>query len=199
MTINKLTPQLMQEIYEEAVSAECFERENVDSACFDLLCKMDEAGGLSHVVRKLIDMTRAKEVEHLEYLKAQKPVMFIDGDISPSDAEKLAAAIREFGSEPTELFSVESQALRDVTAERQRQQSTKGYSTQQDDTYIGGELAAAAISYIEPMEAESYWPADWHDDSFKPSDYRRNLVKAGALILAEIERIDRQRQSANEQ
>ena len=199
MTINKLTPQLMQEIYEEAVSAECFERENVDSACFDLLCKMDDAGGLSHVVRKLIDMTRAKEVELLEYRKAQKPMMFIDGDISPADAEKLAAAISEFNSESVELFTVESQALRDVTAERQRQQSTKGYSTQQDDTYIGGELAAAAISYIEPMEAESYWPADWHDDSFKPSDYRRNLVKAGALILAEIERIDRQEQAPHEQ
>lgn len=97
------------------------------------------------------------------------------------------------------LMPVQSQALRDVTAERQRQQSTKGYSTQQDDTYIGGELAAAAISYIEPMEAESYWPADWHDDSFKPSDYRRNLVKAGALILAEIERIDRQEQAPHEQ
>lgn len=97
------------------------------------------------------------------------------------------------------LIPVQSQALRDVTAERQRQQSAKGYSTQQDDTYIGGELAAAAISYIEPMEAESYWPADWHDDSFKPSDYRRNLVKAGALILAEIERIDRQEQAPHEQ
>lgn len=69
MTINKLTPQLIQEIYEEAVSAECFERENVDSACFDLLCKMDEAGGLSHVVRKLIDMTRAKDAEIPEYRK----------------------------------------------------------------------------------------------------------------------------------
>lgn len=90
-------------------------------------------------------------------------------------------------------------AERDVAAERKRQQSTKGYSVEQDDTYIGGELAAAAISYIEPMEAESYWPADWHDDSFKPSDYRRNLVKAGALILAEIERIDRQEQAPHEQ
>lgn len=198
MTINTLTTQLMQEIYEEAVSAECFERENVDSACFDLLCKMDEAGGLSHVVRKLIDMTRAKEVELQEYRKTQKPVMFIDGDISPTDAEKLAAAIRDFNSEPVELFTVESPALRDVAAERQRQQSTKGYSVEQDDTYIGGELAAAAISYIEPLEAENYWPADWHDDSFKPSGYRRNLVKAAALLLAEIERIDRQEQATHE-
>ncbi|MGM8557466.1 ead/Ea22-like family protein, partial [Enterobacter hormaechei subsp. steigerwaltii] len=28
-----------------------------------------------------------------------KPVMFIDGDISPADAEKLAAVIREFNEE----------------------------------------------------------------------------------------------------
>ncbi|WP_407223871.1 hypothetical protein [Enterobacter roggenkampii] len=137
--------------------------------------------------------------ELLEYRKAQNPVLFIGGDISPADAEKLAALLRECRGAIPALMQVQSQALRDVTAERQRQQSTKGYSTQQDDTYIGGELAAAAISYIEPMEAESYWPADWHDDSFKPSDYRRNLVKAGALILAEIERIDRQEQTKNDQ
>ena len=85
-----------------------------------------------------------------------------------------------------------TKAINDVIAERQRQQTVKGFSTEQDDTYIGGELAAAAISYIEPMEAASYWPADWHDDSFRPTDYRRNLVKAAALIIAEIERLDRQ-------
>lgn len=79
----------------------------------------------------------------------------------------------------------------DVLAERQRQQSSLGYSIEQDDTYTCFELSAAAICYIEPQEAENYYPADWHDDSFKPSDCRRNLVKAGALILAEIERIDR--------
>lgn len=82
-------------------------------------------------------------------------------------------------------------AIKDVIGERQRQKTTKGYSHEQDDTYIEGELAAAAISYIEPMEAMNYWPADWHDDSFKPSDYRRNLVKAAALLIAEIERYDR--------
>ncbi|AXF77433.1 hypothetical protein LU631_07020 [Erwinia tracheiphila] len=84
-----------------------------------------------------------------------------------------------------------STAINDVIAERQRQHSVKGYSTQHDDTYVGNELAAAAISYIEPMEAENYWPADWHDGCFKPKDYRRNLVKAAALLLAEIERLDR--------
>lgn len=82
-------------------------------------------------------------------------------------------------------------ALRDVIAERQRQISVKGWTPEHDDTYIGCELAAAAISYIEPVEAENYWPADWHDGSFRPSDYRRNLVKATALLVAELDRLDR--------
>ncbi|HFZ8572306.1 TPA: hypothetical protein ACIPFX_004338 [Salmonella enterica subsp. enterica serovar Birkenhead] len=84
-----------------------------------------------------------------------------------------------------------SPAAADVLAERRRQVTVKGWTPEHDDTYIGCELAAAAISYIEPMEAENYWPADWHDDSFRPSDYRRNLVKAMALLLAELERVDR--------
>lgn len=84
-----------------------------------------------------------------------------------------------------------SPAAADVLAERHRQVTVKGWTPEHDDTYIGCELAAAAISYIEPMEAENYWPADWHDGSFRPSDYRRNLVKAVALLLAELERVDR--------
>ncbi|EHF8059020.1 hypothetical protein J3N71_004450 [Salmonella enterica subsp. enterica serovar Oranienburg] len=87
-----------------------------------------------------------------------------------------------------------SPAAADVLAERQRQINVKGWTAEHDDTYIGCELAAAAISYIEPMEAENYWPADWHDSSFRPSDYRRNLVRAAALLLAELERLDRQSQ-----
>jgi hypothetical protein len=67
MTNNNLTDELMQEIYEEAVSAECFERANVDAACFDLLCKTDEAGGLSRTVRVLIDMVRAGRAELEQY------------------------------------------------------------------------------------------------------------------------------------
>lgn len=87
-----------------------------------------------------------------------------------------------------------SPAAADVLAERHRQIVVKGWTPEHDDTYIGCELAAAAISYTEPMEAENYWPADWHDDSFRPSDYRRNLVKAAALLIAELERVDRQSQ-----
>lgn len=84
-----------------------------------------------------------------------------------------------------------NKAVNDVLAERQRQIDVKGWTPEHDDTYVRGELAAAAICYIEPSEADIYWPADWHDGSFRPSNEHRNLVKATALLLAELERLDR--------
>lgn len=130
------------------------------------------------------------------------PKFGVSPDASMVRINTINATQRSFTVETVELLLAEldkmqqhSSAISDVIAERQRQQSVKGFTTQQDDTYIGGELAAAAICYIEPMEAESYWPADWFDDSFRPSDYRRNMVKACALLIAEIERLDRQQEA----
>lgn len=85
-------------------------------------------------------------------------------------------------------------AARDVLAERQRQISAEGWTPEHDDEHTEfcagrglSELARAAKAYIE---GDVYnWP--WTPTSFKPSSPRRNLVKAGALILAEIERLDR--------
>lgn len=120
--------------------------------------------------------------------------------MTPEERAKHYANIEAFKAmlpQPVPAASSESvsqsltDALRDVIAERQRQVSVKGWTPEHDDTYTCGELSGAAISYIEPMEAVFYWPAEWHDDSFKPSDERRNLVKATALLLAEIERLDR--------
>lgn len=52
------------------------------------------------VVLALLDELEAaeKRIAELEANKC-KPVMFIDGDISPADADKLAAVIREFNEE----------------------------------------------------------------------------------------------------
>jgi len=47
---------------------------------------------------------------------------------------------------------------------------------------------AIRLAIGEP-KAPKNWP--WNAGWWKPSDRRRNLVKAGALILAEIERLDR--------
>lgn len=55
----KPTEQQLQEIYEEAVSAECAEKQGEDMPSFDLLCRLDEVGGLAHFIRTMIEMARA--------------------------------------------------------------------------------------------------------------------------------------------
>lgn len=104
----------------------------------------------------------------------------------------------------------ETQAARDVLAERERQKSVEGWTPEHDDEHEHGDMALAAACYAaqgdpEPQRAYSLdvdeagnptppeppqsWP--WSADWWKPKDHRRNLVRAGALILAEIERLDR--------
>jgi hypothetical protein len=94
-------------------------------------------------------------------------------------------------------------AASDVLAERTRQVDTKDWDAVHDDAHPSGEIAAFAALYAMPSAARD-WPAtdtgygntfgaalcpvDWFP---KFGDRRRELVKAGALILAEIERLDR--------
>jgi hypothetical protein len=89
-------------------------------------------------------------------------------------------------------------AARDVLTERQRQIEREGYEPSHDDDHIDGSLAEAAAFYArnrDPREtAPRYWP--WDAASWKPKTRRENLVRAGALILAEIERLDRAAGSA---
>lgn len=87
-------------------------------------------------------------------------------------------------------------AIMDVIAERQRQQSVEGWMPEHDDEHCNGELAMAAVCYINETGTVNRndgkpWGWPWDASWWKPNARRRNLVKAGALILAEIERIDR--------
>ncbi|HBP6136697.1 hypothetical protein [Pseudomonas aeruginosa] len=84
------------------------------------------------------------------------------------------------------------QAWLDVQAERRRQVEAEGWTPEHDDLYCAAELPRAAAAYIlngANDEAPAIWPfsAKW----WKPRDARSNYVRAGALILAEIERLDR--------
>jgi hypothetical protein len=87
-------------------------------------------------------------------------------------------------------------AARDVLAERQRQIHVEGWTPEHDDEHTHASMAQAAACYA--LHAAGYssetvladWP--WDPQWWKPSDDpRRNLEKAGALTLAEIERLDR--------
>ena len=82
-----------------------------------------------------------------------------------------------------------------IVAERQRQIDVEGHSIEADAQYVDNELALAAACYAMPDAqrrlnclSESAWP--WAPASWKPTpeDRTRELVKAGALIAAEIDR-----------
>lgn len=91
----------------------------------------------------------------------------------------------------------------DVLDERFRQTSKEGWTPEHDDAHPYSEMAKAAACYAaieNPNHTlrlhygkydEPVWPEDW---TYKPKDRRRNLVRAAALIIAEIERLDRAEQ-----
>lgn len=127
---------------------------------------------------------------------------------------ELALAIAE-DRDPTYMDGpVKTDALHSVVAERQRQIEREGWTPVHDDEHEQGEMAMAAACYaahsststainygldsrrgIFPrlVSAQDFvgrmWPLarEW----WKPKDNRSNLVRAAALLLAEIERIDR--------
>jgi hypothetical protein len=101
-------------------------------------------------------------------------------------------------AEAAEAGQVEAAAWRDVRAERLRQINAEGWTPKRDDEHDNGGMAQAAACYashasvgpeLRKRDLPRDWP--WAPKWWKPGDQRRMLVKAGALILAEIERLDR--------
>jgi hypothetical protein len=83
-----------------------------------------------------------------------------------------------------------------IAAERKRQMSEEGWTPGHDDGHAECELVCAAACYlnehakIPTVHSFIDWP--WDLRFWKPSDDPiRNLVKAGALIAAEIDRLKR--------
>ncbi len=125
---------------------------------------------------------------------------------NPADAVCLNLAFAEItaalsGATPPADGLVE--AHRDVLAERKRQIESEGWTTEHDDAHRDFDLEAAAACYafasctwpfgsvreVAENAVNTLWP--WGLKWWKPTNRRRNLVKAGALILAAIERLDR--------
>lgn len=90
-----------------------------------------------------------------------------------------------------------------ITAERQRQIEEEGRTLEGDRTYTSEQLARAAAAYAtparfrEPLQGHvvrmpALWP--WEARFWKPTphDRVRELIKAGALIAAEIDRLQAQ-------
>lgn len=139
-------------------------------------------------------------------------------EIAAKTMGKLGSAVGETNNEDTANQGAKamSTAIEDIAAERLRQVEAEGWDLEHDDRHREGQMALAAATYaIEsadrsrqcifvalgtaPLQAKSnagyvsffglLWP--WASKFWKPTNPRRNLVKAGALIVAEIERLDR--------
>jgi hypothetical protein len=99
-----------------------------------------------------------------------------------------------------------SDVVAEIFSERLRQITVESHSLEDDDALPHGQLSMAASEYTlaaaEQIEASHFgraapdltapgqgWPGA--DDRWKPKDARRNLIRAAALIVAEVERMDR--------
>jgi hypothetical protein len=98
-----------------------------------------------------------------------------------------------------------SKAIEDVITERKRQIEAEGWTPAHDDEHKDGAMAEAAAAYaigrpfvhppihvrgsVNQYIRADLWP--WDMAWWKPKSRRENLVRAGALIIAEIERLDR--------
>lgn len=113
---------------------------------------------------------------------------------------KIEALLAEVAIEPTP--DPISPAIADVAAERRRQIEAKGWTPEHDDEHDrDNALSRAAACYalaglgangpfwVNRLQVpQQVWPYRWE---WKPKDRRFNLVRAAALLVAEIERLDR--------
>lgn len=118
--------------------------------------------------------------------------------------------------EAQSLAEVPPFALHDIAVERQRQVEEENWSVEHDDAHGDGSLALAAACYAmfasvsdaareatnlpasmattgKPVTGWAAWLEiwPWERKWWRPKDRRRDLIRAGALIVAEIERLDR--------
>lgn len=93
----------------------------------------------------------------------------------------------------------------EIATERRRQVTVEGFTASHDDMHRSGELAGAAACYATQSVLDGIgrvdlremvkrtisdlWP--WATYWWKPKNRRRDLIRAAALIVAEIERMDR--------
>jgi hypothetical protein len=89
-----------------------------------------------------------------------------------------------------------------IAEERKRQIEQEGWSSNHDDMWEHFQLSKAATAYLNPSNSDHvrrFWPWDWK--WWKPArasveipyevSQIKNLIKAGALIAAEIDRLQR--------
>lgn len=164
--------------------------------------RIAEQGAIVAAAEKLV-RCKGRYHSELNYRALAKLFGITTPDLPPLEHENVHyadAAEMEIAALRQRIAELEARAFNpailDVIAERQRQQSVEGWTPEHDDEHCNEELAMAAVCYINETGTVNRnggkpWGWPWEASWWKPKGRRRNLVKAGALILAEIERIDR--------
>jgi len=134
-------------------------------------------------------------------------------NVCDSVAWDLCVKFAEIGAKTTLAImrDLKARSTLSVLAERHRQIAEEGWTSEHDDNHVLGELLNAAKSYFLHATGRALyvpnWPSwpesqkregtplewSWERKWWKPKDQRRDLVRAGALALAEMERIKRNR------
>lgn len=131
---------------------------------------------------------------------AQSPDALVD-----LGSGKMGAAWRRFQERADGLLAVlEADGLTGgviaIALERGRQMLVEGWTAEHDDRHFDGKMAIAASLYANHAarsdsfrNANRASPAAWpfEEAYWKPSTRRRELEKAGALIAAELDRLNR--------
>ncbi|HBN8069692.1 TPA: hypothetical protein L3749_001704 [Pseudomonas aeruginosa] len=127
-------------------------------------------------------------------------VLYLRTEPTDDDLRAIHDGLRSLAAAPGKEVP---QAWLDVQAERRRQVEAEGWTPEHDDEHACDEIAAFACFYAMPPAArdwdtsstgygdtlgEAILPEGWEP---KTGDRRREMVKACALTLAEIERLDR--------
>lgn len=86
-----------------------------------------------------------------------------------------------------------------ISEERKRQIEVEGYDKEHDadeyyhdvDAFVKAAVSYSIIDLKDSQEnyAYAWWP--WNETSWKPKDRLRNLVRAGALIAAAIDKLNK--------
>ncbi|WP_337229471.1 hypothetical protein [Pseudomonas aeruginosa] len=140
-------------------------------------------------------------------LKGERDAALANVDALAVQVLKLGGTI-SFAHHRTDQAGQVPQAWLDVQVERRRQVEAEGWTPEHDDEHSHGQMARAAACYAlagssAPNDGTAAllvslaWP--WDEQWWKPSTARRDMVKACALALAEIERLDRAGISQNPQ
>ena len=97
-----------------------------------------------------------------------------------------------------ELVHIKSTGFYSLVVERTRQIEAEGFLVYSDKGYKDEELALGAAAYALPESKREYycncpkfWPSNWYPHMWKPTPNNRlrELCKAGALIMAEMDRL----------